>query len=183
MEGWGPGYDANNDPAWLVHEVANTGSFGWEAINYINCSASHPTGLFLTEVDLGLSLMGGAASPAVFSTPRMYMPAEADIGNAGSWNYNYSTSIDLGMGAMSVSSSGTYEEIGFESVTLFDGSRVNAWHVQQTYNTQLSGSLPQSFEGTIDSWWVDGLGLVKEVNLDNTGSTFMTRELTGYSGL
>ena len=177
QESYGRGYTSDGDPAWLLFENASAGVSSWMSQTYITCGTDGSLAVAQIDLDLG----GTGSAPAILSSVRKYLPAESDMGNGGSWNYNYSTSATMMGMPVTVTASGTFSEAGYDSYEFPDGTRTNAYHMIQTYDLDLGGF--QQISGTIDAWYVDGFGLVKELNVDSTGATFMSRELTSWSGL
>lgn len=132
---------------------------------------------------------------ADFNPHRQYLPPEYAMGSTGSWSYSYQSSIqysmdeglgDTGTTASTVTFAGTYSEIGFESITLDSGDTVDAYKVVNEFTTtgDLMGSpIPEA--GYIESWYVAGLGLVKEISYNNADASvpMMTKDLASYSGL
>lgn len=183
LEGYGQGWTDAGDPAWLTFEDAQ-GATAWTAQNYITCDADGA--LYVGQIDLAIAMMGsaGSAAPVEPSQPRMFLPAEKDFKSGNTWNYNYTATVDLISGMPStVTAKGTYTDMGFESFTMPDGSKENALKIRQTYDVEISGGMVGPFSGTIDAYYVKKIGLVKEVNVDSSGATFMTRDLTSYKGL
>jgi hypothetical protein len=125
---------------------------------------------------------------AALDSPRKYLPAEAEIGTIGSWSYSYSSIVSYSGFDVTVDVSGAYSELGTESITLYDGSTYDAYHLFNEYTLTATiasfGYELTSYDGELEQWWVEGLGLVREENTNlNDGSSVMSRELTGYSGL
>ena len=78
---------------------------------------------------------------------------------------------------------GLYQDVGFQDITLFDGTTVEAYKVVNSFQIIAEGSQePQ--KGYIEQYWVKGLGLVREIYInDNDGSEVLSKELSTYSGL
>ncbi len=140
--------------------------------------------------------MGGTVSSEL-SPSRKYLPAEYAVGSTGSWSYSYSSNMtwtmdsgglggDTGAQGGTVTYTGTYSELGFESYTLPGGESVQAYKLINEYTSSgdvMGAPIPQ--EGYIEQWWVKGLGMVKEVSYDNadTSTPLMTKTLTAFTGL
>jgi len=61
------------------------------------------------------------------------------------------------------------------------GTFNNAIHISATYQSQDPAG---SHSGTLDTYWVKGLGLVKwDEQRPSEGGTYILRELQSYSGL
>ena len=123
---------------------------------------------------------------------RQYLPPEYAIGSSGSWEYSYQNQMEWafdgeeGTTPATVTFTGVYSELGFESYTLPTGESVQAYKLINEYTT--SGDLfgaPIPQEGYIEQWWVKGLGLVKEVSYDNADPSvpLMTKTLSSFTGL
>ena len=112
--------------------------------------------------------------------------ARDDMGTVGSWSYSFTAGIDpLGIGfPTDVAFEGTFTEVGFETVELYDGTFFEAYHVRNIFSeaADLFGT-PFNVTGTVDSWYVKGLGLVKETIVnDADGAVVLDRTLMGYYG-
>ena len=114
---------------------------------------------------------------------RRYLPPSYAVGFKGSWSYDYYLNMNVVSDGsptpLNSQSTGTYSEVGFDTMTLFDGTEVEAYHLTNTYS--ITGDV--AFSGYIDQWWVKGLGLIKETNTADDGSVLLNRELAAYSGL
>jgi hypothetical protein len=163
-------------------------TYGWDTTQYVQCGWDGP-GMFLqgwegtvTYSYEDIPLAGSIVTE--LSPPRMYLPAEADIGSSGSWSYSYTDSmlIDAGTGSttpLTQNITGTYTESGFEEYTLYDGTVVEAYKLVNEYS---SSDGTTTVTGTIEQWWVKGLGLVKESHIRD-GSELSAKELTAHTGL
>jgi hypothetical protein len=81
---------------------------------------------------------------------------------------------------------GTFVEAGISSMVLDTGDEVMAYKVTNTFvrNGQPPLGAPMPASGYIEQWYVKGLGLVKEVTIDDAQpEPILTKELTSYSGL
>jgi hypothetical protein len=133
-------------------------------------------------------LMSGSAMAAPYAEitpPRKIFPAEYEVGGAGSWNYSDTADMtDASFGSFTADSSGTYVEGGFEDVTI-KGTDYKAYKLTHTYTTTID--IPtgaQVVNGQQELWYVNGIGLVREVNVNtDDGSTIMIRDITSWSGL
>jgi hypothetical protein len=176
QENFGEAYTSDGEDAYDVYEEMNSDAGVWTVDIFVTCRGTgSQTGMFYAEWQ---SPNGGSPPSAAMR----YLPAEADMGSVGSWTYSFSTSVTTDFGDIDVDASGTIEEIGFERVVLFDGASFNAYHVRNTLHEDivaLGSAYPQ--DAIIDSWYVKGLGLVRET-IENTtdGTMVLTRELTGY---
>ena len=179
-------YPATRD-AYVMYDEVVTAQASWYGSVYVGCDAGADPGLYLVEWDMSIEAMGTAMS--AIATPdqaRMYLPADADLLSIGSWNYSYASSISSSGMAVDQSVSGTFTELGMEPITLADGSRYDAYHLLNEYSMSVNamGMGGTDFNGELEQWWVEGLGLVKEVNTNlNDGSEIMYRELTSYVAL
>ena len=178
MESYGTDTFAGETMYTLSDTVSAGTMYAWSGVAYIRCNDSGNDGMYLYGWDVYVQ---GTPLALEFSAPRMYLPADSQIGTAGSWTYSYETYLDMGTGPTPVQISGEYNELGFESYSLPDGSSVSAYHLEQRYF--VDGGTSGSNSGTLEQWWVEGLGLVKEVNEQDNGVTALVRELTSFSGL
>ncbi len=81
--------------------------------------------------------------------------------------------------------SGSGEELPLTTITLFDGSTYDAYQVYIEYTQSVVDDFSTTTsDASIEQWYVEGLGLVAEEYVDlDTGDTFFTRMLSGYSGV
>jgi len=176
QENFGEAYTSDGEEAYDVYEEMTSDAGVWTVDIFVTCRGSgSQTGMFYAEWQ---SPNGGTPPSAAMR----YLPAEADMGSVGSWTYSFTTQVTTDLGAIDVDASGTFEEMGFERVVLFDGASFEAYHVRNTLHEDISAmgqAYPQ--DAIIDSWYVKGLGLVRET-IENSadGTMVLTRELTGY---
>ena len=169
-------------------DSADGGGTGWDGEVYLGCEdRSGNEGLFITEWDMSILTSGTAAAApyAEISPPRKVFPAEYEVGGAGSWNYNdTATMTDATMGASTADTQGTYTDDGFEDITI-KGTTYSAYKLTNTYTMSLTTVMGSSvINGQQELWYVNGIGLVKEVNVNtDDGSTIVNRSLTSFSGL
>ncbi len=145
---------------------------------YDNCEAGG-------NVDYGSYVTDSQAQATVLtvnSDPVMYLPYNPDQQMGYSWTSSYNQQVDL-----SIEGSGTdpctwnWTVVGIESVSVPAGTFNTAIHVSATYQTQDPAG---SHSGTLDTYWVKGLGLVKwDEQRPSEGGTYILRELQSYSGL
>lgn len=181
QENFGEAYTSNGEAAYDVYEEMTSDAGVWTVDTFVTCRATgSQTGMFYAEWQ-----SSGAGTPP--SAAMRYLPAEADMGSVGSWDYNFTTSVDAdgsGLFLIDVEVSGTFEEVGFERIVLFSGSEFNAYHLRNTVHEDIS-AVGQAFpqDAVVDQWFVKGLGLVRET-IENTadGTMVLTREITGYDG-
>lgn len=152
----------------------------WAVDTYISCrAAGSNTGMYITEWQ-------GTTAGSPPSSAMRYLPAEADMGTVGSWSYAFTAGIDpLGIGfPTDVAFEGTFAEVGFETVELYDGTFFDAYHIRNTFSETADFlGTPFNQTGTIDAWYVKGLGLVKETIVnDADGAVVLDRTLMGYYG-
>ncbi len=187
QEGYGPSH-WNGVDAWQYYDEITAGSgSGYAGYVYAGCDWGGNPGLYNVGWDMSINMLGfpltGTTEP---DRPRMYMPAEADMGTVGTWSFSYSESISFSGLPLTLTFSGTYTERGTEVLRLPDGTDYNAYHLSVAYEEDLGGLA--SYSGTIDQWYVNGLGLVRETSYQTDNSTgtsteLMTREITSWSGL
>jgi len=188
QEDYGTGFDGNGDKVWVMIDQAEAGGTGWDGEEYIACSnRSGEEGLFMTQWDMSILTQGSAvANPfAEISPPRKIFPAEYEVGGAGSWSYSDSATItEASFGGGTATSEGTYVEDGYEDVVI-KGTSYSAYKLVHTFTVTISASmLNESVNGQQELWYVNGLGLVKERNVNtDDGSTILSRDLTSYTGL
>jgi hypothetical protein len=185
QEGWGTGYGPTGDPAYVMNDQVSTDQAGWDGSVYIGCDVGGIPGMYMEEWDVSAetSTVGSLGSlSSIPSDPRRYLPSDAEIGSGASWSYSYSSSVTYSSLPLTMTVDGVYSELAPETVTLFDGTSYTAYHLLNEYHMDVSSLT--TYDGEDEQWWVQGLGLVKEVNTNlNDGSEIMYRELTGYTGL
>ena len=134
--------------------------------------------------------------PAVPRSRRGWRWGRRAVGSSGNWNYNYTTTMvttqdgggagEAGGETSSINYEGTFVEAGISSMTLATGEEVMAYKVTNTFvrNGQPPFGAPMPASGYIEQWYVKGLGLVKEVTIDDAQpDPVLTKELVSYSGL
>ncbi len=134
------------------------------------------------EIFAGFGIPG--TIEAALTPYRRYLPPEYAVGFSGNWDYDY----DLEMLVVqegkrpeewNSKATGTFAEVGLVSISLLDGTDVEAYHLTNTY--EMVGDIAMA--GYIDQWWVNGLGLVRETNTADDGTVLISRDLTDYDGL
>ena len=122
--------------------------------------------------------------------PQKYLPAEWEIGAVGGWDYTYDMevtyTIDSKVDSFYQTVTGQFLESGMETMTLFDGTEVEAYKLIHSFTITADFGLgsQETTDGYVEQHWVKGLGLVKEVFEDEAkGTVLTTKELSGYTGL
>jgi hypothetical protein len=144
--------------------------------------------MYMVEWDVSATASGTdlGALLGTLSSPRKYLPADADLGNGDSWSYSYTVEVTVSGIPATITVDGAYSEMPMTTVTLFDGNTYAAYHIINDYTLEAGSSFGSllSINGELEQWYVEGLGLVEEqnTNLDD-GSDVMSRVLTSYSGL
>lgn len=188
QEDYGTGWSVSGDPVWVMIDAAEGGGTGWDGEEYVACTdRSGAEGLYMAEWDMSILMNGSAlmAPYAELSPPRKIFPAEYEVGGAGSWSYNDTANItDASFGSFTADSSGTYTDDGFEDVTI-KGTKYTAYKITNTYTVNIDSPLgAQVVNGQQELWYVNGIGLVREVNIStDDGSTIVSRDITSWSGL
>ena len=167
-----------------------TETHGWDMTISVSCNHNDQQGMFL------LGWTGTFRSDdtwgqwqemtAKHDEPRKYLPSEYTLGYEGSWSYDYDILLDVQISGGSYPSaqniSGTYQEVGFQSITLFNGEVVDAYKLVHSFTMNTEDG--DSIQGYIEQYWVKGLGLVKEVYINPIdASEILSKELSAYSGL
>jgi len=134
---------------------------------------------------------------ATTDVPRPYLEDLATMRAGGSWSYTYNLHLkatqinaDGTTGPFpkqgDVPSSGQYVAWGRQPVTV-GGVTYNAYYVNNQY-TQDWTAMGNGFgnvDGYSELWYVEGLGLVKEITTDlaDPSSVYISKELIAYTGL
>lgn len=185
--------------------VLSSGSTSWDVVQSQSCRADGSVvqegwqGDVVLGSFAGLDL-GGQEVTAATSTneePRPYLLAASLMEPGATWTYDYKmvvsaefnfggTPLDL---SQTVLTTGAYEVIGRESVTVPAGTFF-ALHLRNTYSQdspEEDSATLATFSSTSvsDLFYVDGLGLVKEVTTaaDDPSDVVMSKELTAYTSL
>ncbi len=189
QEDYGTAYDGAGNKVWAMIDSAEGGGAGWDGEEHIGCTNKKgEEGLFMEEWDMSLLMQGSAAAtPVAEITPaRKIFPAEYEVGGAGSWNYSDTANVtdSMGVASFTAESSGTYVDGGFEDIEI-DGTTYHAYKLTNTYTTNISLMTgAQTINGQQTLWYVKGIGLVKEENVNtDDGSTIVLRTLTSFTGL
>ena len=183
-----------------VSVLIETSSWTYNVIESIGCD-TEGEGMYLYDYagDWGFSIIGFPLTGTVtasLSPYRRFLPPEYAVGASGNWNYSYTTTLetvmDSGSGGgggpttSSLAYEGTFAEAGVSSMVLQTGETVMAYKLVNTYirEGQPPFGAPMPASGYIEQWYVKGLGLVKEVNIDDAKpDPILTKELVSYSGL
>jgi len=90
----------------------------------------------------------------------------------------------MGVASFTAESTGTYVDGGFEEITV-GGETYTAYKLTHTFTTNISLMTgAQTINGQQTLWYVKGIGLVKEENVNtDDGSTIVLRTLTSFTGL
>ena len=173
--------------------IYNEGGEGYDVNVTVACDPAGQEGMYMQGWSGQYSYMIFDIIPvtdgvdAIHSSPRRYLSPEYAVGAEGSWEYDYTlqiTQYPQGGKPAQVSRqvSGVYQDAGFVTITLFDGTSVEAYKL--TNNFLMMDEFGQQQDGYIEQYWVKGLGLVRESFEDQTqGTILMEKELSSYSGL
>lgn len=177
--------------------MTTNGSDGYSGTITVGCDYDGQEGMSVLrwEGEYFTTLGGFIPVNTVFTAEPLpaqkYLPAEWEIGAVGGWEYSYDMEVfyDLGKGKMDSfyqTVTGEFLEGGMETMTLFDGTEVEAYKLVHSFSITADFGLgsQETSDGYVEQHWVKGLGLVKEVFEDELKSkTLMEKELSGYSGL
>ncbi|MDP6932629.1 MAG: hypothetical protein QGG40_06910, partial [Myxococcota bacterium] len=209
-EGMGVGTTPWGDEAYVYRDAIDGDGSGYDSIVYVSCGDEGSMFMLGWETDYSESLLDFGDTgwlddifgdledkfgttvhvTATHDSPREYLPPDFAAGSVGTWDYVYTITMlqeDTGgsVDSSSAAVTGTYVEAGTESLTLFDGTTVEAYKLTNSFEIETSGSTGlETTDGYIEQWWVKGLGLVREYFKDqDTGAYLLTKELSSYSGL
>ncbi len=142
---------------------------------YDNCEAGG-------NVDYGSFVQdnGGQVAVTTVNSPQvMYLPYNPDQQAGYSWNTNYTQMVDLSGDQGSFQANWDWTIVGVENVNVTAGN-FQAAHIHATYTSE--DQLGQH-NGTLDTYWVKGVGLAKwDEQRPNEGGLYIYRELTSYGG-
>jgi len=137
------------------------------------------------NMDFGsnVSNFGGQGAVLTVNSPEvMYLPYDPDQQAGYSWTSSYSQMVDAGeQGSGTWSATWNWQVVGMESITVGAGT-FNAVHIHADYTT--GDVLADSHSGTLDTWWVKGIGLVKwDEQRPSWVGQYVLRELQSYTGV
>ena len=184
QESYGTGWTTGGDQAYVMFDEISTSTGGWAGSIYYGCDVGGDAGMYMMEWDVSAEISGSSLGALLGTptSPRKYLPAEADLGSGESWSYAYSVSASFSGLPLTITADGSYSEMPMDTITLFDGNTYDAYYIINDYYLDLGG-LTQ-IDGELHQWYVEGLGLVREENTNTgDGSSVMTRELSSYVGL
>jgi hypothetical protein len=184
-----------------ISVLIETDEWTYNIIESIGCDTDGE-GMYLYDyagdwsyVILGFPIEGSV--DASLSPHRRFLPPEYAVGASGNWNYNYTTTMTTMMSGgggggggepqvASLTYEGTFAEVGVSSLVLESGESVMAYKLVNNFvrngTAPFGAPLPES--GYIEQWYVEGLGLVKEVNIDDAQpEPVLTKDLISYTGL
>ncbi len=122
---------------------------------------------------------GKLAVTTVNSSPVVYLPADPDLNVGATWTSSYTQDVDINGTAGSYQATWQWEVAGVVSVTVPAGT-FDAVHVRAEYESE---DPLGPHEGTLDAYWVEGLGLVRwDEQRPAEGGQYILRELQSYSG-
>ncbi len=193
IEGLGPASEADT---FKYRDSISTTSEGFDVDVLVGCDGSSGEGMYVYQwegdvtVFMYSTMLMDYYASVVSSPARLYLPSDAEIGNRGTWDYNYTLTVTYQEATSAkiqsghVDFSGSYVELGFTDIQLFDGTTVEAYLLTNSYTATVQEYTTWTVNGYIEQWWVRGLGLVSEYHTNaDTGEVIMTRELAAYSGI
>ena len=138
------------------------------------------------NVDYGSYLTDAGGNGSVTTTNDigvLYLPYDPDTMIGHTWNTNYTQTVAMEGGGESDTTpynvNWHWEVVGMESVTVPAGT-YNAVHIHADYTSE---DQIGEHGGTLDTYFVDGLGLIKwDEQRPNENGQYILRELESYSG-
>jgi len=126
----------------------------------------------------------GATVTTVNDSPVTYLPADPDTQTGYTWTHSYTQDVELDSPQGGESGSWAvvwnFAVVGTESVTVPAGL-FNAIHIHADYDSE---DFLGEHDGTLDTYWVEGIGLVKwDEQRPSEGGQYILRELSSYAGL
>jgi hypothetical protein len=165
----------------------SAGDENWSGPVYNDCNVND-NGAFVTGWYISATTaLGSSELLATLSSPRRYLPGIDEMGSGVTWNYNYDIQLSGSLSG-SVPTSGTFTEVGFETIAVAAGT-FDVYHLQHTFSQDWTavdfGAGPLGdLSGSADYYYAEGIGLVYELTINTgTGETVMQKELLTYSGL
>ncbi len=170
-------WDAKTGEGIIERTMTDTTGMATILDEYVSCDA---TGVELTQVDY--IMHGSAMMSAAFSDPRTFLLDEASMTAGTSWSFSYEAA-DATMGAL-LEADGVYTVIGADTITTkagtFDCLVIENDYTMTDLGKMTMGMLDREVVATM--YWVERLGMVYTEEVDVSGSTVETRELTSYKG-
>ena len=177
-----------------VLETYNNGWFGnethgWDSTVYVSCDYEEQSGMFL------LGWNGTFRSDdtwgqyqeisAIHNPPRKYLSSEYALGYEGEWEYEQSIALNVRVSGSdypaTIALDGLYQDVGFQDITLFDGTVVEAYKLVNSFQMTENN---ENKEGYIEQYWVKGLGMVREIYINGAdGTEILSKELSSYTGI
>ena len=165
----------------------------WSGSTYVGCGLGDVEGMFTlgwtheVSVEVEDPALGPLDITDVYdfshSDPRMYLNEVSTIGSGDSWDFEYDMAYPAGSTPLTalfiVPVSGSYTDMGMETIEVW-GTTYEAWHIRSEYTMDLlsTGFFTRDYPAEADFWYVEDMGLVKEVHTDiGTGSVILRKEL------
>jgi hypothetical protein len=173
--------------AYQYESTMTAGAENWSGPVYNDCNVND-NGAFVTGWYISATTaLGSSELLATLSSPRRYLPGVDEMGSGITWNYNYDIQLSGALSG-SVPTSGTFTEVGFETIAVSAGT-FDVYHLHHTFSQDWTavdfGAGPLGdLSGSADYYYAEGIGLIYELTINaDTGETIMKKELFTYSGL
>jgi len=148
-------------------------SVDWNGYNDCTASGNVDHGSYVADV-------AGSVIVTTINDPQvLYLPTDPDDNVGYAWVSSYTQNVELNGTPQDFDVEWSWEVVGVESVAV-PADTFDAVHVSAVYESE---DQLGEHEGTLDTYWVEGIGLVKwdEWRPTETGQ-FILRELSSYSG-
>jgi hypothetical protein len=161
----------------------------WSGRTLLGCGADGIEGMstFGWEYDIDYDAHVYPETTVLHSDPRRYLPPVTSIGTGETWDFSYDMVVPGAapeVPLLSIPVTGSYTELGLESVDVGGVLYEDAWHIRSEYIMSLTttGIFTRDYPGVADYWYVAGIGLVMESHVDiETGSIILARTLLEMS--
>ena len=183
---------------FAVSTALTAGTSGWNGYTYYDCDSN---GAYVLRFEGSYTTDGPQTITATDNPKRKFLPGPSAVTNANAtWSYDYSmdiTSSDSGAGAMNVHTVGEYTNFGFEdgvdiamacpsSASCGSGGKWdNVLWIHNEYSQTPSANVEQYMPAVTaqqDAYYAEGIGLIKEVTVDDAGNLIISKELASASG-
>lgn len=184
---------------FAVSTALTAGANGWSGYQYFDCDND---GAYNLRFEGAYNTDTAHNITATDNPKRKFLPAPSAVSNANAtWTYNYDleiSSADSGAPTgMSVATSGEYRNEGFtdgvdiamacpSSSTCGSGGKWdNVLWIHNEYTQTPSPDVEQYMPAVTaqqDAYYAEGIGLIKEVTVDDGGNLIISKELASASG-
>ncbi len=181
--GGGPDKTSSGTDAFAMDSVLDAGTYAWDGTSFTSCNVGGELLQLESSGTYTNPTFGTLDVVATDNPARVVLPKFDQVGTGATWTFDYDLEVDSGGNATAIPTAGSSTEEDTESVTVPAGTFL-AWKITSTWSQDFTDAGGDLLERDSTFWYVEGLGLVKELTIDAaTGDLVIEKVLTDYSGL